>query len=57
VEPAGRRDPVRQIHRGGTAGQPTRIDLGFPATFIRDHTLWVFGAAALEGDTTTLPGR
>ena len=35
----------------------TRIDLGFPATFIRDNTPWVFGAAALEGDTTTLPGR
>ena len=32
----------------------TRIDLGFPATFIRDNTPWVFGAAALEGDTTTL---
>ena len=35
----------------------TRIDLGFPATFIRDTSPWVFGAAALEGDTTTLPGR
>jgi aryl-alcohol dehydrogenase-like predicted oxidoreductase len=27
----------------------TQIDLGFPATFIRDNTPWVFGAAALEG--------
>jgi uncharacterized glyoxalase superfamily protein PhnB len=35
----------------------TRIDLGFPATFIRDNTPWVFGAAALEGNMTTLPGR
>lgn len=35
----------------------TRIDLGFPANFIRDNTPWVFGAAALEGDTTALPGR
>jgi aryl-alcohol dehydrogenase-like predicted oxidoreductase len=25
----------------------TEIDLGFPATFIRDTTAWVFGAAAL----------
>jgi aryl-alcohol dehydrogenase-like predicted oxidoreductase len=35
--------------------EATRIDLGFPATFIRDNTPWVFGAAALEGHTTTLP--
>ena len=27
----------------------TQIDLGFPATFIRDNTPWVFGATALEG--------
>jgi aryl-alcohol dehydrogenase-like predicted oxidoreductase len=27
----------------------TEIDLGFPATFIRDTSRWVFGAAALPG--------
>jgi aryl-alcohol dehydrogenase-like predicted oxidoreductase len=27
----------------------TQIDLGFPSTFIRDNTEWVFGAAALPG--------
>jgi aryl-alcohol dehydrogenase-like predicted oxidoreductase len=27
----------------------TEIDLGFPATFIRDNSTWVFGAAALPG--------
>jgi aryl-alcohol dehydrogenase-like predicted oxidoreductase len=32
--------------------EATRIDLGFPAGFIRDNTAWVFGAAAL-----TAPGR
>jgi len=26
----------------------TRIDLGFPAAFIRDNTAWVLGAAALD---------
>jgi aryl-alcohol dehydrogenase-like predicted oxidoreductase len=26
----------------------TRIDLGFPAAFIRDNTAWVFGAAAVQ---------
>jgi hypothetical protein len=31
----------------------TRIDLGFPATFIRDTSPWVFGAAALEGTRTS----
>ena len=32
--------------------EATRIDLGFPAGFIRDNMAWVFGAAAL-----TAPGR
>jgi aryl-alcohol dehydrogenase-like predicted oxidoreductase len=31
----------------------TRIDLGFPTTFIRDTSPWVFGAAAPEGIRTT----
>ena len=31
----------------------TRIDLGFPATFIRDTSPWVFGAAAPEGTRTS----
>ena len=36
----------------------TRIDLGFPAAFIRDTSPWVFGAAA-PGDarTSLLPGE
>jgi aryl-alcohol dehydrogenase-like predicted oxidoreductase len=33
----------------------TRIDLGFPAAFIRDTSPWVFGAAAPEGARTSLP--
>ena len=31
----------------------TQIDLGFPATFIRDTSHWVFGAAAAEGTATS----
>jgi aryl-alcohol dehydrogenase-like predicted oxidoreductase len=31
----------------------TELDLGFPATFIRETSPWVFGAAALPGGTGT----
>jgi aryl-alcohol dehydrogenase-like predicted oxidoreductase len=38
--------PADAIARLDTA---TQIDLGFPSTFIRGNTPWVFGAAALPG--------
>ena len=48
--------PARRARRPAGRGHPDSIS-GFPADFIRDNTPWVFGAAALEGDTTALPGR
>jgi aryl-alcohol dehydrogenase-like predicted oxidoreductase len=38
--------PAETVQQLNTATEP---DLGFPATFIRDTSPWVFGAAALEG--------